>query len=275
MLAAMSDLTSPPSGSLPTLEQQVRRLRALAVGSALAAGGAIVVAVASFLRVPTAVSPPPVVPRPVASTPPSKLDELTVGRLNVVEPDGTLRMIISSRARFPGAFSRGKEIARPDRRDVAGILFVDDEGTENGGLVQNGQLDKAGKVQAGLSLTFDRFRQDQMVQVLLDEDGDGARAGLIINDRPSYKTFSVDDLLQLVTATAAQSPAERDAVFQRHQALGHFGYPRGYFGTKSGSAQLVLNDPQGRPRLRLKVSDHGEPAIELLDETGRTVRSLP
>ena len=32
--------------------------------------------------------------------------------LNVVEPDGTPRMIISSRARFPGSFVRNKEIAQ-------------------------------------------------------------------------------------------------------------------------------------------------------------------
>jgi len=74
---------------------------------------------------------------------------------------------------------QGKEIARPDRRDIAGILFVDDEGTENGALLQQGQFDKDGKVVAGLSLTFDRFRQDQMVLLCLDEKGDGTSAGLV------------------------------------------------------------------------------------------------
>ncbi|MEO7734453.1 MAG: hypothetical protein ABIY55_26090, partial [Kofleriaceae bacterium] len=250
----MADLSSTSAASSGALEQQIRRLRALTVGSALVAAGALVVAVMSLVRTPAMVAPPP---SPAAAAVPSKLDELTVGRLNVVEPDGTLRMIISSRGRFPGSFSHGKEIARPDRSDVAGILFVDDEGTENGGLVQNGQLDKSGKVSAGLSLTFDRFRQDQMLQLVLDENGDNARAALIVNDRPSYKTFSVDDLFQLTDQVTRLPPAERDAMFQRHQALGHFGNPRGYFGTKAGSAQLMLNDPQGRPRLRLSVSDRG------------------
>lgn len=230
-------------------------------------------AVVGFVRAPAPLAPAGA-PPPVTSVVPKKLDELTVGRLNVAEPDGTLRMIISSRARFPGAFSHGKEIPRPDRRDVAGILFVDDEGTENGGLVQNGMLDASGKVQAGLSLTFDRFRQDQMVQLALDENNDGTSAGMIVNDRPSYKTFSIDDLVQLMDQAQRLSPAERNTVVQHHRALGHLGNRRGYFGTKSGSAQLVLSDPQGRPRLRLTVSDHGEPSIELLDETGHTVRSM-
>lgn len=201
---------------------------------------------------------------------PSKLDELTVGRLNVVEPDGTPRMIIASRARFPGSPIKGKEVARPDRRDLAGILFVNDEGTENGGLVQNGQLDKDGKVVAGLSLTFDRFRQDQMVQLRLDENGGNTSAGLVINDQPSYQQISIDEIARMIQLP----PAERDAELKRHRALGHFGHSRGYFGTRDGSAELALKDPQGRPRLVLSVSPQGEASIALLDEDGRTVRTI-
>jgi hypothetical protein len=97
----------------------------------LVSGGALTVAIVAIVAAWRAAGS---TQQPAAGTP-GKLDELTVGRLNVVEPDGTPRMIIASRARFPGAFLQGKEIARPDRRDIAGILFVDDEGTENGALL--------------------------------------------------------------------------------------------------------------------------------------------
>jgi hypothetical protein len=65
-----------------------------------------------------------------------RFEELDVQRLNLVEPDGTLRMVISDKARFPGAIIRGKEHAhtRPD----AGLLFFNDEGTEDGGLIFSG-----------------------------------------------------------------------------------------------------------------------------------------
>ena len=63
-------------------------------------------------------------------------DEITVGRINIAEPDGTKRLIISNKAQFPGAFEQGKEIARPDRASFAGMLFLDEEGNENGGLIQ-------------------------------------------------------------------------------------------------------------------------------------------
>ena len=62
-------------------------------------------------------------------------DQLTVHRINFVEPDGTPRLIISDRAEFPGAFMRGKEYPRPDRRDAAGMLFMNDEASEMGGLI--------------------------------------------------------------------------------------------------------------------------------------------
>jgi len=48
-------------------------------------------------------------------------DEITVRRINVVEPDGTLRMVISDHAKFPGIIIRGKE--QPFARPVYLILM--------------------------------------------------------------------------------------------------------------------------------------------------------
>jgi hypothetical protein len=267
--AGMSEPLTPTSPSLSSFERRIRGARVLALGAALASLAAVALGVIA-LRTPSITRVTPA----AAPVLPSKLDELTVGRLNVVEPDGTSRMILASRARFPGSFIRGKEIARPDRRALAGILFVNDEGTENGGLVQGGELDATGAVQAALSLTFDRFRQDQMIHLELSEHGDTATAGLQINDRPSYQVFSIDDLLQASKELDALAPADKAAAVQRHQALGHLGAPRGYFGTRDGSSKLVLSDPQGRPRLRLSVSERGEPLIELLDDAGRALRTI-
>ncbi len=72
------------------------------------------------------------------------VDQLTVHRINIVEPDGTPRLIISDKAEFPGEFFKGKESARPDRAEVAGMLFMNDEGTENGGLIFDAALQTPG-----------------------------------------------------------------------------------------------------------------------------------
>src|SRR3970040_704476 len=63
----------------------------------------------------------------------TRLAELDVERINIVEPDGKLRMVISNRPRSTGPIYKGKPFGyagggRP------GIIFFNDEGTENGGL---------------------------------------------------------------------------------------------------------------------------------------------
>jgi hypothetical protein len=183
---------------------------------------------------------------------------LTVERIDIVEPDGTPRMIVASRARFPGSFVRGKEIDRPDRADVAGLLFINDEGTENGGLIHNGKL-VDGKAESGASLTFDRFRQDQMLQLLVAEGGGKAGAGLIISDRPDHGVYSIDQML---------------AHPDREPPPGAAGAQRAFLGNENGTAALVLSDPAGRPRLTIAVNAKGEPEITMLDEHGTAVKAI-
>jgi hypothetical protein len=205
----------------------------------------------------------------------ARFDEVTVGRINIVEPDGTIRLVISNRTQFPGSFIRGEEIARPDRPPQAGMLFLNDEGTENGGFAYRGQLDADGQPAADFTLTFDRFRQDQMLQLTHEESDGMSTAAIVISDRPDYRTFSVADLVNMVTQADKLPAAERDALIQKHRDAGHFGYPRAYFGTqRHGAAALILRDAKGRPRLRLAVAADGTPAVELLDEDGRVSKSL-
>ena len=66
-----------------------------------------------------------------------QFDEIDVHRINVRELDGTIRMVISNHARLPGVVANGKHNAPVDR-PYAGMLFYNDEGNENGGLVFGG-----------------------------------------------------------------------------------------------------------------------------------------
>src|SRR5689334_19601387 len=76
---------------------------------------------------------------------PQSFDEIDVRRINVREPDGTLRLVISNRARLPGVIVAGKE-QPPVDRPQAGMLFYNDEGSENGGLVFSGHRNAKGEV---------------------------------------------------------------------------------------------------------------------------------
>jgi hypothetical protein len=109
-------------------------------------------------------------------------DEIDVKRINVREEDGTLRLVISNTKRFPGVIVKGKEQPHPNRQ-TAGLLFFNEEGTENGGLTWDGSK-RNGKVSSGGHLSFDRYEQDQVIQLTQSEQEDSRMAAMIMSDRP-------------------------------------------------------------------------------------------
>src|SRR5437899_11067980 len=80
---------------------------------------------------------------------------ITARRINIIEPDGTVRLTISNRADFPEGWERGKEYPRPDRKDAAGMLFMNEEGTEQGGLIWGANQHPDGSVESHAHLSFD------------------------------------------------------------------------------------------------------------------------
>ncbi|MCZ8115639.1 MAG: hypothetical protein ACK508_03285 [Lysobacteraceae bacterium] len=205
----------------------------------------------------------------------ARYDEIDVGRINIREPDGTLRMVIANRAQFPGSPWRGGEVPRPDRDQFAGMLFINDEGTENGGLIQKGVIGPDGKVSAGLSLTFDRFRQDQVVQLLHAENGGRAFSTLAINDEADGTQFDVMQRAERMKAIEALPPDQRQAAFEEMQRNNQLSRNRIRLGTTmDGGAALSLADPQGRPRMMLLVSSEGQPSIVMFDDKGEMKRMV-
>jgi hypothetical protein len=205
----------------------------------------------------------------------ARFDEITVGRIDVEEPDGTRRLIISNRSQFPGDFVKGQETARPDRRSNAGMLFINDEGTEQGGFIYRGVENADGKIDAGLSLTFDRFRQDQSLQLLHVDDERSSRSAVVINDSPFYKFSSIDDLHRMAAEAGKLPPAEQDAYFQRKQDEGRLIRNRIYLGTtQDESSSLTLKDAKGKPRMQLLVTAQGKAEIRMLDENGKVLKTV-
>lgn len=179
-------------------------------------------------------------------------------RINIRDADGTLRLVIAGRDAYPGSFLKGREIARPDRRTYAGLLFMNDEGTENGGLIWNGKKGPDG-IDAGASLTFDRYENDQTLQLLQEDGGKTHRAALIVSDRPNGPL----DWAALERGEKAPVPG-RD-----------YGATRMYVGrTADATSTVRLNDAAGKPRLRMRVEADGTAAIEFLDASGKIVRTL-
>lgn len=98
----------------------------------------------------------------------ARFDTITVQRINVVEPDGTLRMVLTNNRRLPGVIQHGKEypdFADRKGRTTAGILFYDAEGSESGGLTFGGRKDAQGNIDRFGHFSFDRYEQDQMFAI--------------------------------------------------------------------------------------------------------------
>jgi hypothetical protein len=202
-------------------------------------------------------------------------DEITVGRINIVEPDGTRRIVIANKAQFPGEFQQGKETARPDRRSFAGMLFINEEGTENGGLIQKGSIAADGKIASGLSLTFDRFRQDQALQLMNNDSAAHQMTGLKINDIPYYKLTSVEDMRRFNEESGKLPEAQQGAYWNKLADEGRLMQNRIWLGnTGDKGSALQLKDARGRTRMMLLVAADGKAEIRMLDEQGKISKSI-
>ncbi|GLQ91958.1 hypothetical protein GCM10007901_09090 [Dyella acidisoli] len=162
-------------------------------------------------------------------------DEITVHRINVVEPDGTLRMIISDKTRLPGVIVKGKE-PPPSDRPQAGMLFYNDEGSENGGLIFGGRKDSSGNVvDSGGSLSFDKYGANQIVQIAGVDDKTDQFAGMAVSDN------------------------------NRRVWVGR---------AADGDSMLSLMDANGRKRIVLRVTADGHSSLEFLDATGHVTKRM-
>jgi hypothetical protein len=199
-------------------------------------------------------------------------EEITVQRINIVEPDGTLRMVISDTARFPGIIIKGKERPHPNRR-TGGVLFFNDEGTENGGLTFGGSKDKDGKTSSYGHLSFDRYEQDQVFSIDASEDGPNRRSRVSLVDYPDY---SITELMDEIDRIKPLPQTEQQVELKKFFAKRGEPHQRLLLGRDADkSVAMRLKDTEGRDRLVVMVKPDGSPVLQFLDEGGKVVSQLP
>src|SRR5438105_6101586 len=104
---------------------------------------------------------------------PQNLGEITVERINVVDANGTLRLVISNKDRMHPGVIDGVTIERTRR--TAGLIFFSDEGDEVGGLTFGGQVAN-GRRSADGRIMFDQLKQDQTIGISYGEADSVPRA---------------------------------------------------------------------------------------------------
>ena len=198
----------------------------------------------------------------------TRFEVIDVERLNIVEKDGKVRIVLSNKARFPGLMVRGE--ANPYPRDVAGIVLINEDGTEYGTLATQTRR-ASGDFGAYSGLRFGAFGQAQGVGMLYDDDNGQREAGVFITDAP---TTAASQLLERGKAVQQmpEGPAKARAMAELRRAEGARRITVARM--KDRSAAVELSDPQGKPRLRLVVDPAGAPRVDFLDATGRVTRTL-
>ena len=206
--------------------------------------------------------------------PPKKISfqEISAERINIVEPDGTLRMVISNKTRFPGIFLKGQEHPHPNRK-TAGMLFFNDEGTENGGLTFGGMKDKNGVASSYGHLSFDEYEQDQVFTIDAGQQGDRHRSGLSLVDDASYPIGELIAVTDRIRNMPQDQQKAEIAKFVESHGRPH---QRLYLGKSDDrSVALRLKDVEGRDRIVIQVTVDGSPVIRFLDEKGTLISELP
>ena len=232
-----------------------RQLRLLQLWAGLSGLAVIVLAVAAFGQPAT----------------PTRIDELTVQRLNIVDANGTLRLVIANKDRMHPGVMDGVTINRP--RPVAGLLFFNDEGDEVGGLTFTGQM-QDGQRRANSGIMFDQFKQDQTVGISYSETNGQRTAGLQVWDRSDRP---LSDLIRALNdANALSDPTAREKAVQAARAAAPPGPRRVFVGKNADkSATVSLADAAGKPRLTLRVEADGNASIDFLDQDGKVTQRIP
>ncbi|WP_299122421.1 hypothetical protein [uncultured Tenacibaculum sp.] len=209
----------------------------------------------------------------------TKFDTIDVKRINVVENDGTVKMLITNAENFP---SEGDEIngqVYHKRVKRPGLLFYTEDGKECGGLIYDGK--KRGKGHSsGLSLTFDQYDGDQVMQLITLDNSDGDKryksGRLVFNDRPDNETQEMSRKL-LKELSAIEDKVKRKEKIKEYRKKGFLGgAPRVILGQTPGKQNgLFLNDDQGRMRAKFIIDENNAIKLVAYDEKGNVVSTWP
>ena len=201
------------------------------------------------------------------------LGEITVDRVDVVEPDGRTSLVISNQAKAPDVIIKDQAFKRGGFGDQAGIIFYTEEGYECGGLVNWGKTGEHG-FEGGGVLIFDQCvpgYEAEKIGVLHQVKEGEREAGFFVNASPSLPLHMITEHYRALEQMA-EGPEKAAAI----KAIEAIGARRVFLGEGEDQAALLsLNDLQGKSRLRLAVDAQGAAHLEIFDADGQLVARFP
>lgn len=201
-----------------------------------------------------------------------KFGMITARRINIIEPDGTVRLTISNRADFPGAWNRKKEYPRPDRREAAGMLFMSEEGTEQGGFIWGASQLPDGTIQNHGHFSLDQYEENQIFAIDAGQEGNDKFSRITMTDQgdfPIEEKRKANEEIDKLPLDKQEAAWDKFFTSHRHDvqrlALGR---------SPDGSVGLKLRDGAGRVRIVLVVQADGKPVLQFLNDQGAVIREF-
>ncbi|WP_077324872.1 hypothetical protein [Virgibacillus siamensis] len=203
-----------------------------------------------------------------------KYSKIETEQLNIVDKNGKVKLSLFNEDNIPPAIMDGIDILPGHRQDqpISGLMFYNREGDECGGLIYGNEVDEEGNYNAFASLTFDQYKQDQVVQMRYEDDNGKRGYGFALFDRPSKNLRKmVKNTNQIKDSNL--SSEEKDAAIKKEL---EGSVQRAYMGkTEQGDVSVQLMDSAGNQRIRMVVDENDVPKMEFLDEKGHVTYRLP
>ncbi|MCL3782545.1 hypothetical protein EMN47_19345 [Prolixibacteraceae bacterium JC049] len=195
-----------------------------------------------------------------------KFGTIDVERINVVEKNGDLKLVISNSEMQHNGMIDGKEF--PKRQRPAGMIFFNSDGDECGGLIYDGL-----KEEAGLVLSIDQFKDDQIMQLQYSENpkNDKRKYGLQLWDFQKEDTFH-PRMKRFEEISKMKTNKEKQAAYKQMYKDSLLSHERLFVGKKMNDDYgLFINDENGKLRIKIYIDKNNEPKMEFFDEKGKVV----
>ncbi|NHM30848.1 hypothetical protein [Neobacillus terrae] len=123
-------------------------------------------------------------------------------------------------------------------------MFYNGEGDECGGLIFGSWKDEKGNYESTASLTFDQYKQDQVVQMSYTENNGERDYGFSIYDRPAKplpEIIEKDKELQESSLSREEKDLELDKLWEGNTSRAFMGK------NQNGEVIVQLSDSKGKP----------------------------
>ena len=205
-----------------------------------------------------------------AETKPQSFEEINVERINVIDKDGKLSLVISNAARQHPGMIDGKILMERER--PAGLIFFNEEQDEIGGLAYGGNSE----IGNNLVLSYDQYKNDQVMQMrhLTGQNGRNMY-GIQIWDRDKDYTlpryFAAYDSLQNI----GYSYDKIQEILKEENNGKPVNAERLFLGKNfSLEAGLFIQDEFGNDRIKIYVDANNTPQMVVLNDDGTVQKRI-